>query len=108
MTRVSHRPIVSVYNYQVSSTARTLLDAGFTQAQIDAADALEISVRTAEINTTNDGTTPTGSASTDIGHTRASGWSGTFHGNEALRDLKMIRRGSTDARVSLTLYGFSA
>lgn len=80
----------------VSSTALTLEDFGFTAAQVQQAERALIFVNTNSIRVWWDGTVPTVSEGIvfEVGFEIY---------NENIRQLQMIRNGSTDAEVAIIL-----
>jgi hypothetical protein len=88
----------------ISSTA-VLLTAlpvtPFTAAQVLAAARAVITVRTNQINIRYDGTSPT----VAIGHLFVSGDTFEILGNSNIERLEIIRNGSSDADITVTLEG---
>lgn len=82
----------------VSSTAKSLLDLTFTQAQIDRASRAWISCITQHVHILFDGATPTST----YGLVVSQGTIFELDGNTNLQNLKMIRNGS-DATVTVIL-----
>lgn len=100
----------SIYNGTIGTVAAPLLGAsagslGFTQAQIDDADAILISVQTADINfrVVSDGTLP--GTGVGGGHAIASGTSLFMRGQNQISKLQFIAKGSTAGIVNITIYG---
>ena len=85
----------------ISGTAAGSL--GFTQAAIDDADAIFISVQTAAINIRFDGTVATaGSAG---GHYVANNTSLFLRGQNIISKLSFIANGATSGWVNVTIFG---
>lgn len=97
----------SIYSGSIGPTAVPLLGAGagslgFTQAQVDDADAILITVHTADVNFRCDGSvagTSTGS------HKIASGSSLFLRGQNIISKLSFIANGSVSGFVSCTIFG---
>jgi hypothetical protein len=83
----------------VSSTALSLVDVGFTQAEVDQADRARITVATQAIRYRYDGGAPTAS----LGHLAAADTSFVIEGNQNIQQLKLIRATGADGAVSVTL-----
>ncbi len=99
MALVSFTPIASQYAKAVSSVALTLVDLGFTAAQVAAADRAMISIETASLRYTFDGTAPTSAN----GHLAPSATMFVLDGHELISRIKLIRATVSDASVHVTL-----
>lgn len=87
----------------VSDTALSLADfTGFTQAQIDRASLMRITVNSNTVNFRYTGTAPTTNATTG-GHPLAAGNTEVIIGQDNIRNFQVIRSGGTDAAVFVTL-----
>lgn len=100
----------SIYNGTVGTINAPLLGAsagslGFTQAQIDDADAILISVETAPVNfrVVSDGTLP--GTGVGGGHSIAAGTKLFLRGQRQISQLNFIAQGSMAGIVNLTIYG---
>lgn len=90
--------VASQFNKTVSTAALSLIDLGFSPAQVNAASRAFVSVETNSIRYAYDGTAPTAAN----GHLVAAGGSFTIVGNGSLQNLKVIRA-SVDAVIQVTL-----
>jgi hypothetical protein len=90
MALPSYEAIASQYAKSVA-TVQTLTGLGFTQAQIDSADQLLLTVEGAAIRYTIDGTT----ATTSVGHPAAIGATLTFNGRFLFSGIQIIGTGAT-------------
>lgn len=96
--------ISTTYAYQfandtVSSTALTLLDIGFTQAEIDRASRARITCATQPVRYRYDGGVPTAS----VGHYMAVNAETLIIGNPNIAALQFIRATGSDGEVAITL-----
>lgn len=87
----------------VSTVALTLVTFGFTQAQIDQAGMVEISVNTNSIRIRYEGTAPTVSIGNILNST-FNGHSPYVYGNDNIQQLQLIRNGASDSEVFITLF----
>jgi hypothetical protein len=83
----------------ISSTSLGLVDLAFTQAQVDEANRIIISVRSGSINIRFDGTVPT----VAIGLTLVVGIPYEIVSNPNIQNLQMIRNGGTDAVIDVQM-----
>jgi hypothetical protein len=90
MADTSLMAIASQYGKSVASV-QTLVALGFTQAQIDSADALQLAAETASVRYTYDGTAATSS----VGYPLVAGGTVTIQGNGLIRNLQIIGAGAT-------------
>jgi hypothetical protein len=99
MPESSYIAVASEYAVSVTSGAAvTMSGAGFTLAQLDAAETCYITVETATVRFTYDGTAPT----TSTGHPLAANASFTLVGNAQIRLLQFIAP-STSATINITI-----
>lgn len=85
--------------HTISDTALGLVDLDFTQDQVDATNRVVISVRSGSINLRYTGNAPT----VAIGHNFTIGDTFAIEGQNDIARLELIRNGSTDAVVFVTL-----
>lgn len=85
--------------HTISDTALGLVDLDFTQTQVDVTNRVVISIRSGSINLRYDGTVPT----VAIGHNFSVGDTLAIEGQTDIALLELIRNGSTDAVVDVTL-----
>lgn len=85
-------------NATVSSTALSLLDIGFTQAQVDNADRMRLTVETQPLRYRYDGTSPT----TSVGHQLVAGSELILLGQQNIAGFEIIAV-STNGAVFITL-----
>jgi hypothetical protein len=84
----------------VSATALTLADFGsISQAQVDRASRIRITVETQGVRYRYDGTAPTAS----VGHLLPATAELILTGTENVRQFRIIRSGGSDATVMVTL-----
>lgn len=84
----------------VSTSAVALVDFdGFTQAQIDVAGRIRLTVETQSVRYRYDGGNPTGSA----GHLLAAGDVLILDSNNNIQNLRLIATGAGDSTVNVTL-----
>lgn len=74
----------------------------FTQAQVDNADAIFVTVSTADVNIGFGTAIGTG---VNGGHLLASGTSWMFRGVNMIRQMSFIARGATSGAIAVTLFG---
>jgi hypothetical protein len=86
----------------VSSTAQTLTDVGFSAAEIERADVAYITVDTQALRYRYDSGAPTAAD----GHLLDAGDKWLLVGNQNIRNLQLIRAGSSDGFVAITLESF--
>jgi|SRR5579859_7912663 len=86
MAEPTYQPIASVYN-QGPTSAKTLIGLGFTAAQIDKCEAAVITVSTAAVSMTMDGTTPTAANGIQLPASLTPLW---VYGRELVRNLQFI------------------
>lgn len=86
----------------VGATARTMLNFGFTDAELEKADFCYISVDGANVRFRYDGTAPT----TSVGHYLANGERWVMYGQQNIAALQFIAISGT-AYVAITLESFA-
>lgn len=103
MSVIQSQFVIGFDSATISSSSQTLVDVGFTLAQILRASEAFITVETNSIRIRYDGTAPT----TTEGHLLTAGSSLTLVGNQQIRNLKMIAA-AADGAVKVTLEGRNA
>lgn len=84
----------------ISTTVSSVAGFGsLTQAQVDAAVRMRVTVNSNAVNYRYDGGDPTTSA----GHTIPTNGTVLIEGNQAIQQFRMIRSGALDATVAITL-----
>lgn len=91
----------SAYNSSIaiSTTAQTLIDIGFSAAEVKAADVMRLTVEAQPVRYRYDGTAPTAAE----GHPLIAAEVLILTGGENLVNFQIIRSGATDAEVRITL-----
>lgn len=109
MDVAGYTSISSIFSGSIGTIAVPLLGAGagslgFTQGQVDAADAALITVSTGDINIVyGTGATP-GTGATG-GHLVPANTSLFIRGNLTISQLRFIARGATSGQLAVTLFG---
>lgn len=101
MSQVSMQPIASQFDKSVTSTALSLLDLGFTDAEINTSDLLIVSGSGADARYSMTTTAPTAGA----GHPLLDGAQLHIQGTDILRALKFISQSGT-VKLQLSLFAW--
>lgn len=99
---IGYSTAVSNFSGSIGTVAVPMLSTLFTQAQLDAADAVLITVSTADVNVGFGTTVGTG---VNGGHLLTTNSSYLFRGINMIRQMSFISRGATSGALALTLYG---
>lgn len=102
MSAISMKPVASQFDKSVAGTALTMLDLGFTDAQINASDLLIVSVEAANIRYSATTTAPTATA----GHPLSSDQQVKIDGRAIIAALQFIAQSGT-AKLHLSLFKWS-
>lgn len=90
------------FSGSIGTISIPVLGSLFTQAQLDNADAILITVSTADVNLGFGTTVGTG---VNGGHLLAANTSWMFRGVNMIRQMSFISRGATAGALALTLFG---